>query len=158
MTIFLGPNDIFGANDDTIEPTIDTILKHYDELIAMARSASPKTTIGALLPVPPAASQDAFGSNYAAGQTRWQYKRNQHRLVERMLEKYGSKKVAGVEIVPTHLNLDCAYNYPAESVTPNAHATEKIARQNNGVHPSSAGYNQIGDSLYAWLKAQDSGK
>ena len=157
VTIFLGPNDIFGASDDTIEPTIDTILTHYDELIAMVRTASPKTKIGALLPVPPAASQDAFGSNYAAGQTCWQYKRNQHRLVERMLEKYGSKKVAGVEIVPTHLNLDCAHNYPAESVAPNAQATEKIQRQNNGVHPSSAGYNQIGDSLYAWLKAQDSG-
>ena len=158
VTIFLGPNDIFRANDDTLEPTIDTMLKHYDELIAMVQAASPKTTIGAMLPVPPAASQDAFGSNYAAGQTRWQYKRNQHRLVERMLERLGSKKGAGGEIVPTHLNLDCVHNYPAESVIPSAHATEKILRQNNGVHPSSAGYNQIGDSLYAWLKARENGK
>jgi lysophospholipase L1-like esterase len=158
VTIFLGPNDIFSATDENLEQTIETMLKHYDELIAMVRSASPKTTIGSMLPVPPAASQDAFGSNYAAGQTRWQYKRNQHRLVERMLERYGSQKVAGVEIVPTHLNLDCVHNYPAESIAPNAHATEKISRQNNGVHPSSAGYNQIGDTLFAWLVAKENGK
>ena len=110
------------------------------------------------LPVPPAATQDAFGANYAAGQTRWQYKRNQHRLIERMLEKYGSHKVAGVEVVPMHLNLDCAHNYPAESVLPSAHATDKVFRQNNGVHPSAAGYHQIGDSLYAWLMAQEVGR
>lgn len=111
-----------------------------------------------MLPVPPAATQDAFGSNYAAGQTRWQYKRNQHRLAERMLERFGSAKVASVELVPTHLNLDSARNYPAESVVPNAHATEKISRQNNGVHPSAAGYFQIGDSLFAWLKAKEAAK
>lgn len=158
VTIFLGPNDIFSANDDNIESTIDTMLRHYDQLIAMIHVASPKTIIGAMLPVPPAATQDAFGSNYAAGQTRWQYKRNQHRLVERMLERYGTAKVAGVEVVPTYLNLDCAHNYPAESVLSSAHAAEKIFRLSNGVHPSAAGYSQIGDSLYAWLKIKEAGK
>lgn len=158
VMIFLGPNDIFSANDDSIESTLDTMLKHYDELIAMVHAASPKTIIGAMLPVPPAATQDAFGANYAAGQTRWQYKRNQHRLVERMLEHYGSAKVAGAEVVPTHLNLDCARNYPVESVLSSAHVSEKILRLNNGVHPSAAGYLQIGDSVYAWLKAQEEGK
>src|SRR5258707_14387010 len=98
-----------------------------------------------MLPVPPAATQDAFGANYAAGQTRWQYKRNQHRLVERMLERYASQKVPGVEVVPTNLNLDCGRNYPAESGLSSLHATEKISRQNNGVHPSASGYYQIGD-------------
>lgn len=89
-SIFLGPNDIFSFDDDSIDPGIDDIRKHLDQLVTMIRDASPSTHIALLLPVPPAASQDAFGSNYASGQTRWQYRRNQHRLVERMLERYAS--------------------------------------------------------------------
>ncbi|NQT15406.1 MAG: hypothetical protein HQ582_21800, partial [Planctomycetes bacterium] len=41
-------------------------------------------------------------------------------------------------IVPTQLNLDPEAGYPT----------------NNGVHPNTFGYNQIGASIYAWLKAR----
>ena len=65
----------------------------------------------AFLPVPPAANQDAFAANDASGQTRWQYRRNQHRLVERMLERYASHSpepsaARRVHLVPTHVGLD----------------------------------------------------
>lgn len=151
VTIFLGPNDIFSNRDDTIEAGIDDMLAHYDQLIAMIRTASPMTRIGVLLPVPPAATQDAFGANYASGQTRWQYLRNQHRLVERMLERYAQRENELIDLVPTHLNLDCARNYPQASVAPNAHAESPVVRLNNGVHPSAAGYRQIGDTVWCWL-------
>ena len=152
MTIFLGPNDIFSANDETIEATIDDTLSHYDRLVQVVRQAAPQTRVAAMLPVPPAASQDAFGANYAAGQTRWQYKRNQHRLVERMLASFAEREADGIYLVPTYINLDCQRNYPFEPVQADA-AGEAAHRQNNGVHPSAAGYRQIGDSLYAWLRA-----
>ena len=151
VTIFLGPNDIFSFNDDTIAGGIDNMLIHYDKLIEMIPAASPSTRIGVMLPVPAAASQDAFGSNYAAGQTRWQYKRNQHALVEAMLKRYAGRSSTGISLIATHVNLDSVHNYPTETVTPNANSEEKIVRQNNGVHPSAAGYRQIGDSVYAWL-------
>lgn len=155
VSIFLGPNDIFGFNDETIDPGIDDILMHLDSLVQMIYDSSPATRIALLTPVPPAASQDAFGANYANGQTRWQYRRNQHRLVERMLEHFTSsesKQTDPVHIVPTHLSVDCTHNYPTEVVPANAFSDIKITRQNNGVHPASSGYNQIGDMLFAWLK------
>ncbi len=152
VTIFLGPNDIFSATDETIEATIDDMLSHYDRLMQMVRQAAPQTRPAAMLPVPPAASQDAFGANYAAGQTRWQYKRNQHRLVERMLASFAEREAEGIYLVPTYINLDCLRNYPFEPVQADA-AGEAVRRQNNGVHPSAAGYRQVGDSLYAWLRA-----
>lgn len=152
VTIFLGPNDIFSFNDDTIEGGIDDMLKHFDRLVEMLRKQSSSTKIAVMLPVPPAASQDAFGSNYASGQTRWQYKRNQHRLVERMLEKYSGRESEQVNVMPTYLGLDCVHNYPTESVAANATTEIKITRQNNGVHPAASGYHQIGDMLFAWLK------
>lgn len=154
VTIFLGPNDVFSNNDETIEAGIATMLDHYDRLINMVRSAAPAARIGVMLPVPPAASQDAFGANYSNGQTRWQYRRNQHRLVEQMIDHYSGREQERIDLVPVYLNLDCRRNYPAEVVPANAgHAAETV-RQNNGVHPATSGYNQIGDALFAWLKSR----
>jgi lysophospholipase L1-like esterase len=152
VTIFLGPNDIFSFNDATIDGGIRTMLENYDLLIGMVHKAAPTTKVGVMLPVPPAASQDAFGANYTTGQTRWQYKRNQHRLLEKMLERYGGRDSERIQLVATHVNLDCVHNYPEESVNWNAATDIKGLRQNNGVHPAKSGYDQIGDSVYAWLK------
>jgi lysophospholipase L1-like esterase len=152
VTIFLGPNDTFAGTDETIESVIDDMLKHYDELIAMIRQAGPEICIAAMLPVPPAASQDAFGANYASGQTRWQYKRNQHRLVERMLAAYANREQEKLYLVPTYVNLDCRRNYPTSAINPEA--PDQSGQQNNGVHPAESGYRQIGDTLYAWLLGQ----
>jgi lysophospholipase L1-like esterase len=151
VTIFLGPNDIFSFNDQTIAGGIDSMLTHYDRLIEMVHSASPSTRIGVMLPVPAAASQDAFGSNYGTGQTRWQYKRNQHALVEAMIARYRDRD--GVQLIATHVNLDCVNNYPTESVAPNSRSEQKVTRQSNGVHPSADGYRQIGDTVFAWLSS-----
>ena len=60
----------------------------------------------------------------------------QHRLVQRQLEHFGKREKERIFIVPTELNLDPVDGYP----------------DNNGVHPNGAGYKQIGDSIYAWLK------
>ncbi|MEI8018496.1 MAG: SGNH/GDSL hydrolase family protein [Schlesneria sp.] len=155
VTIFLGPNDIFSYQDETIEAGIQEMLGHYDKLIEMVKTASPITRIGVMLPVPPAASQDAFGNNYASGQTRWQYKRNQHFLVSAMIKRYGSRQSESIHLIPTHVNLDTVHNYPTETVLPNAHAELKVVRQSNGVHPAATGYRQIGDTVYAWLASLD---
>ncbi|MGE0608706.1 MAG: SGNH/GDSL hydrolase family protein [Pirellulales bacterium] len=152
VSIFLGPNDIFGATDSNLEQTIDDMLLHLAQLVEMIRSASPQTVVALMLPVPPASSQDAFGGNYASGQTRWQYKRNQHRLVERMLDQFADGSLEGVSIVPTSVNLDCLRNYPATSAAANARNSQALERQSNAVHPATSGYEQIGDTLYAWLK------
>jgi lysophospholipase L1-like esterase len=154
VTIFLGPNDIFAATDETIEESIDTMLTNYDLLLAMVREVSAETRLGVMLPAPPAATQDAFGANYKTGQTRWQYKRNQHRLVERMLQRYGGRESDGIYLVPTQVNLDCMHNYPTATGKWNATAEAEGARLTNGVHPAASGYLQIGDTLYAWMKAQ----
>ena len=159
VTIFLGPNDIFSFDDDTIEKGIDDMLTNLDLLLTMIGDSSPATRIGLLLPVPPAASQNAFGNNYASGQTRWQYRRNQHRLVERMLEQYASNADSAssakkVYCVPTHVGLDTVHNYPTGLVPANATTDVKIVRQSNGVHPAESGYQQIGDMVFAWLKLQ----
>jgi len=144
VTILLGCNDTFHGTPDDIDSRIDVMFEHYETLLKMIHTFNPDTKIGALLLVPAAATQNAFGANYGSGQTRWQYKRNQHRVVERMMQTFGDREDKNIYLVPAQLNLDCANNYPVDDA----------GRQNNGVHPAPAGYRQIGDSIYAWLKSQ----
>ena len=153
VTILLGCNDTFSSDDETIESRVDTMFLHYDTLVNMIHGARPDTKIGALLLVPPAATQDAFGTNYRCGQTRWQYKRNQQRVVERMLEHFGEREPEHLYLVPANVNLDCVNNYPQRTAPLNARTEAKGSRLANGVHPASPGYRQIGDSVYCWLKA-----
>ena len=144
VTILLGCNDTFHGTEADIEERIDNMFGHYESLLKMIHELSPDIQIGAQLLVPPAATQDAFGANYKSGQTRWQYKRNQHRVVERMMETFGGREDKNIFLIPSQLNLDCANNYP----------TTANGRQNNGVHPAAVGYRQIGDTIYAWLKSR----
>lgn len=143
VTILLGCNDTFLNTDENIEESIDTMFKNYDILIRVIRNASKDTIIGVIPPPPPAASQDAFGTDDNGGQTFWQYKRNQHRLAERMMGKYGNSDDQKIFLVPVYINLDCMNNYPKD----------KNGKLCNSVHPSEQGYNQIGDTIYCWLKA-----
>ena len=122
--------------------------------MCVRRSSTSVPPYALLLPVPPAASQDAFGANYASGQTRWQYRRNQHHLVERMLERYASPSpeltvARRVHLVPTHMGLDCVHNYPTELVPANGTTDIKLVRQYNGVQLATTCYHQIGDTLFA---------
>ncbi len=152
VTIALGCNDIFNATEEEIETRIETVLGYADTMIAGVRAAGAEIRIGLVLLVPPAASQDAFGANYKCGHTRWQYRRNQHRMVERMMEKYGGREKERLFLIPAYVNLDAARNYPTAEVPANARSTVKIVRLNNGVHPAPAGYRQMADSIYAWMK------
>jgi lysophospholipase L1-like esterase len=154
VTIFLGVNDIFQATDDNIESTITKMLSHYDTLVEMVHAVDKNIRIGVVMVPPPAASQDAFGANYGCGQTRWQYKRNQHRLVERLLQYYGSREKENIYLVPVFVNFDSVHNYPTETVRCNSQNSQTRTRLNNGVHPAEEGYRQIGDTLYCWLKSR----
>lgn len=71
-----------------------------------------------------------------------------------MLKKFHSYSDKKVFLIPTNINLDCENNFPAAAEAINEGNTEMIMRQNNGVHPAPAGYRQIGDTYYAWLKHQ----
>ncbi len=151
ITIALGCNDNFGATEETIEESIGSFLTNMDILIAEFRRVGPNTKIGIVMLVPPSASQDAFGANYRCGQTRYQYRRNQHRVVERLIETYGNRVAENVFLIPAHVNLDCVHNYPTAAGPANSRAETELTRASNGVHPAATGYRQMADSIYCWI-------
>ncbi|QDT05655.1 GDSL-like Lipase/Acylhydrolase [Rubripirellula lacrimiformis] len=141
VVIMLGINDCFHApsdNDAAIDATIDRMFSHADRLLAAIQSAAPKADVGLCLTTPPNARQEAFQANYQDRYTRWGWKRIQHRLVQRQMQYVAAKSDSKIHIVPTQLNLDPVDGYP----------------HNNGVHPNSTGYKQIGAAIHAWLCQQ----
>lgn len=158
ITIQLGVNDVFGATDKNQAETIAKILQNADNLLGALRKEAPNAIIGVGLVTPGAKTQDAFGSNYANGQTRWQYKKNQHALNAAMLKKFANYPDKKVFLVPSCVNLDCENNFPVrkEAVNgPDFKGNQRtVIRQSNGVHPAPTGYNQMGDTFYCWIKYQ----
>ncbi len=139
ITILLGINDCFGANPDDparMDATIDSMFTRADTLLEAFRRAAPDAEVGICLVPPPNAREEGFQANYQGKYHRWGWKRIQHRLVQRQLSHFADREK--IFIVPIELNLDPVDGYPV----------------NNGVHPNALGYNQIGVSIYAWLKAR----
>jgi lysophospholipase L1-like esterase len=139
VTFLLGINDCFHIKPDdaaVVNKTIDASLDNAEKLIAAIHQASPKTVFAVGLTTPPNSRESGFEANYHGQYHRWGWKQIQHRLVQRMLERLDHREKDGIYLVPTELNLDPVDGYA----------------DNNGVHPNPAGYAQIGDSFYAWLK------
>lgn len=157
VCIGLGPNDVFKCTDDNIDATLDSVLTYADKLVDGIRKAVPNVKVGLIMSIPPAASQDAFGNNYGCGQTRWQYRRNHHRYIERLKQKYGGREKEGIYLVPSYVNMDCVYSFPAQNSPANARTTAIKSRMSNGTHPAGPGYMQMADSIYNWIKATYAG-
>jgi lysophospholipase L1-like esterase len=141
VTFLLGINDCFSANPDdpaAIDARIDAMFAHADVLLKAFRKAAPQAELGVCLTTPPNALESGFQANYKGKYHRWGWKRIQHHLVQREIDRFASREEERLFIVPTQLNLDPQDGYPA----------------NNGVHPNEYGYKQIGASIYAWLKAR----
>ena len=138
VTFLLGINDCFSASPDDPDPRIDTMFTNADLLLDAFREVCPDAQLGICLTTPPNSRQSGFTANYKDRYPRWGWKRIQHRLVQRELEKFEGREAENFFIVPTEINLDPVAGYP----------------ENNGVHPVKVGYDQIGDSIYAWLKAR----
>lgn len=154
LVLWLDGNDHFHATDETIEASCDAFEANMDRLLAEFRRVRPDTRIGIVTMLPPTATQDGFGANYGCLQTRWQYRKSQHRVVEREYARWGGREAEGLSIIPGFVNLDCVHGYPAEEVPANARTDVLVQRGSNGLHCNAGGYKQLADTIYCWLKGQ----
>ena len=140
ITVLLGINDCFGAglNPDKIaESKYQKMFKNADILIKEFRKVCPKATIGICVTPPANSRQEAFQANYKGRYNRDPWKRVQFELDKRIIKKFSNRQKENIYIIPTELNIDITKGFPAR----------------NAVHPNPFGYDQIGDSIYSWLKA-----
>lgn len=153
VVIQVGGNDVWRADDGTINATIDKIFVYYDILIRMVHDVSPTTRVAITLLDPPSRSQHGF-RNYQGTQkqTRWQYRRNQHRMVERQIERYAGRESEDLFVLPVNLCIDCVNGFPLREYPINARNSMKEFRVYDGCHLSNEGYAQFGDEIFAWMK------
>ena len=151
VTFQLGVNDVFWGNKDNLDKFCADILTNADKLIAEFRKVLPNAIFGVGF-VTQGADQDAFGHNYKCGQTAWDYYRNSMRLNQLMQKHFASYNDPKLFMIPVSVALDTENNFPARKIAVNSQNTNEVMRQNNGVHPAAAGYRQMGDAYYAWLK------
>lgn len=154
VTIMLGTNDIFNSDDDNFDSNLENIYKYMDRFLSALTEAAPDAKIGIALTPPPASSQDAFGANYGCGQTRWQFKRNQHNFVKALMDKFKNNSNKNISLIPVYINLDSENGFIFTNEETFHGSGEKITRECNGVHPSRLGYQQIGDSFTNWITYQ----
>ncbi len=145
----LGMNDVFSAKDDTIAERTAKSFEGMEKLIAEFRKLRPAPELFVCAGIP-GADQDGFGRSYACGQTSWQYRKNLDFYIRALQKK---SRELNFHLVPMYINLDTENNYPIQKQPVNADNPQTVDRRNNGIHPASSGYRQMGDTLYCCLKA-----
>ncbi len=139
IIVKLGINDCFGFKADDakqLDTQIDGVFEQAEKLLAEFRQSAPDAEVGVCLTTPGNSRDEAFIANYKDRYPRSGWNRIQHRLVERQLSQFCGRESEHIFIIPTELNLDTIGGYPP----------------NNAVHPNAAGYQQIGKTVFAWLK------
>lgn len=151
ILVFLGTNDVFGLTDANRAATISKVLADAENMLGLIRSGAENAKVGLVFPLPPA-SQDAFGMNYACGETRRDFFRSVKQYASEMQRRFGGREEEGIYIVPAYLGFDSEQGYPTELQPAHAHSDTRIVRQSNAVHPSVPGYRQVADVIYSWIK------
>ena len=147
----LGINDTFGATSDSaVAASIQTFTNEFSLMAANIQSAVSGVRVGLCVTIPPSQSQDAFGANYqgTGAQSYWRYRRNRF-LIAETLVKY---QQTGVYVWPINGCLDTLNNMQTTAGALNAANSTSVSWMSNGLHPATAGYNQIGDAYWAILK------
>lgn len=159
----LGINDVFSATSDgAVNSIMTTWLDRIRRMIGITADATVGSVIEAnasaanivAMPIMPAGSQDAFGQDYANGQTWRRYRRNIALASYRIRQDLGALEGSKIYLLPWNVTVDPVWGFPATVAAVNSTASDTTRRLNDGVHPATAGYQQMGDSLYAcvnWL-------
>ena len=129
------------------------MISNLNVIIASIHAYNSGIRIGICCTTPPCRTNDGFGNNYGNSLTRWLYKRANGLLARAIITAYGSMTGSGIYIVPLNCCLDTMNNMNTTIMAPNYRATNTVTRITNGVHPAHAGYQQIADQYYLFLKA-----
>lgn len=149
----LGVNDSFPMKtDDAVVDLTATAFAQLDTIIASIKAQNPAVKIALLTP-PTYADQDAFGHDYGSAYTAWRCNRNIVVWNRELIKRYKDSEPQNIYVVGSGYNVDTQANYPTSTQQVNSHNTNIVTVQSNSVHPADSGYKQIGDAMFAFMKA-----
>lgn len=117
--IELGCNDVFSKTTDSqaTDQAAADIVK-LEAMITSIHAYGATIKVAILVPIPPVASQDAFGTDYQVGQTRRRYKRNILLYAEALIAAFSGRTAAKIYVVPMHVNIDPVLGFPTAAAVP----------------------------------------
>lgn len=154
VIIMLGTNDVFCPQDDkTLQIVWDTeIYPYMKRMMSGLREYTPDIRIAWATIAPGANDQDAFGLCYnSCSYHLWRWRLNLHFYHQKLFE---AAKEFNIELIPVHCAIDCENNFPVAEQPISMRNQTVTSHAVNAVHPALAGYQQIGDEIFAYLKAK----
>lgn len=147
--IVLGTNDVFSSS--ITEQQLAVIITNAKLLISRLLTDYPNVKIVVSMPTL-GGTQDGFGANYGASVSIEQFKTNMLKLHSILLDTFDENRFSSsVRLAPCFLFVDKLYGFQRGSVSASSRESTAVQESNNGVHPSTSGYQQFADSLYGTI-------
>jgi lysophospholipase L1-like esterase len=157
VTILLGWNDLFGLpitdDDATVQSFANAQFAKIDGWISSIIADTATAQVAILTLPPPVYSQDGFGVVYANNTARLPKVRMRANWNKALVAYFGGRTGSNVWVIPTGTALDQQYGFQRTATAVFQDTSETILRAQNSVHPEAAGYYQIGDQIWAAVKA-----
>ena len=145
----LGGNDLGNIGEENKDRLAEKFLASMDALYAGLRKDAPEALFCIALNPWGARSQDAWGKNYGSSRFSWDSRRLIPPVYRQLAERFASRP--RTFIVPLYPAIDPENGYPKQEESIFAESTEQTIRMSNALHPSPAGYRQIGNSAFAFM-------
>lgn len=153
ILIQLGGNDMFGAMAHNMDEKREDALKNARILLAALRKHAPNAVIGVATTLG-GCGQDGFGANYGSFQSKYQFRRNIMSYNRGLAALIKDLKDPKIKLIPLHHAIDPDNSYIQKRYFAHARSKKRVVRDNNALHPTSAGGQQLGDAFYCWLRKE----
>lgn len=149
VTLQMGINDVFG-NTLLTAANIATLIGYIKTIIAAFVADNANTKFIVQLPTISGNTKEGWAANYAAAYSPEIYKTNIWALREAILLAFDySSYSANVRVGIAGLVCDRYYGYALTDLAISARYTTTEKAHSNAVHPTTSGYQQIGDQYYS---------
>ncbi|MBS3729574.1 BppU family phage baseplate upper protein [Lactococcus lactis subsp. lactis] len=145
IIIMLGTNDTWRSHAGT------TSSDNIQFMVNSIKSYSSNIKIGIALNIPPSLSHDASGeqNNFLNPLVN---RKKLLQIPEGIFNTFSNQEINGIYIVPVTTNIDTENNFQTVTENLNSRNTTQVQRVIDPIHPALPGYQQIADSMYAFLK------
>ena len=161
--IQLGINDLYATalqdgsqTESVINDRINAMKVRLETMVNSIKSHNANIRVGIIQTLPPALTQDATGNLLASGlySLEYYFKKGVVKWWEYLLEFYDTqaKKDSKIYLIPANAVLDRENNFKTVAQNIDSHNITQIQVGIDDVHPSVAGYKQIGDMYIGVIK------
>lgn len=151
VSILLGINDVFG---ETLLTSFTGTINYAKAICAAFLADNAACKIVIQLPTLCGNTNDGFAANYGASQSREVFEANIFGLRAALIAAFDAGTYnANVSLGTAGLQVDRYYGYGLSSTAVAARIPAMTDEHINGVHPTTVGYYQIGDAIFADLMA-----